>query len=605
MQTFKKIVYLFVTHQRKRALLLLLMILIMALLDMIGVASIMPFMAVLTNPSVVETNPILKMMFQASNIFGVETNQQFLIALGVLVFVMLVTSLTFKALTTWVQLRFIVMLEYNIGKRLIEGFLNQPYSWFLNRHSADLGKVILSQVKEVNGNAIGPMFHLISQSMVTIALVTLLFLADPKLSLIISITLGSAYLVIFKYIKGILERIGKERHISDKMRFESVTEAFGAAKEVKVGGLEKIFIKRFSNPAKIFARHTSTAQIISQIPRYLLEIIAFGGILLVMLYFMVRNNNFETALPLISLYAFAGYRLMPALQKIYISMTQLRFVGPALNNLYDELKSLKQPLSNKEQKNIKLNNSISLKNVCFNYPNMSRTTLKNINLNINVNSTVGIVGATGSGKTTLVDIILGLLESQQGTLEVDSKIIRTENVRAWQRCIGYVPQNIFLADDTIAANIAFGVESKDVDQKAVESAAKSANLHEFISKELSLKYQTIVGERGIRLSGGQRQRIGIARAIYHNPKLLVFDEATSALDNQTEALVMKTLKNLKNNITIILIAHRLSTVKECDNIFVLENGKLVNEGRYNNLLEESLVFKKLAQVNLGKNDKIN
>ena len=542
MQTFKKIVYLFANHQRKRALLLLVMILIMALLDMIGVATIMPFMAVLTNPGLVETNFILKIMFQASSIFGVETNQQFLIFLGILVFVMLITSLTFKALTTWFQLRFIVLLEYNIGKRLIERFLNQPYSWFLNRHSADLSKVILSQVKEVNGQAIGPMFHLIAQSMVTIALVTLLFLADPKLSLIISIVLGSAYLIIYKYIKGILERIGKERLMSDKMRFESVTEAFGAAKEIKVGGLEEIFIKRFSDPARIFARHTSTAQIISQLPRYLLEIIAFGGILLVILYFMTRNNNFETALPLISLYAFAGYRLMPALQKIYISMTQLRFVGPSLDNLYDELKSLKQPVSNQEQENITLNKSISLKNVFFNYPNMSRTALKNINLSIDVNSTVGLVGATGSGKTTLVDIILGLLESQKGSIEVDSKIITHKNIRAWQRSIGYVPQNIFLADDTIAANIAFGTNSKDIDQKAVERAAKLAYLHEFVSKELPAKYQTIVGERGVRLSGGQRQRIGIARALYHSPELLIFDEATSALDNQTEASVMKTLK---------------------------------------------------------------
>ena len=359
------------------------------------------------------------------------------------------------------------MIEYNICKRLIERFLNQPYSWFLNRHSADLSKVILSQVREVNGQAVAPMFHLISQSMVTITLVTLLFFADPKLSLIISIVLGSAYLIIYKYIKGILERIGKERLMSDKMRFESVTEAFGAAKEIKVGGLEEIFIKRFSDPARIFARHTSTAQIISHIPRYFLEIIAFGGILLVILYFMTRNNNFETALPLISLYAFAGYRLMPALQKIYISMTQLRFVGPSLDNLYDELKSLKQPVSNQKQENIRLNKSISLKNVFFNYPNMSRTALKNINLSIDVNSTVGLVGATGSGKTTLVDIILGLLESQKGSIEVDSKIITHKNIRAWQRSIGYVPQNIFLADDTIAANIAFGTNSKDIDQTAV------------------------------------------------------------------------------------------------------------------------------------------
>ena len=386
--------------------------------------------------------------------------------------------------------------------------------------------------------------------------------------------------------------------MSDRLRFESLTEAFGAAKEVKVGGLEKVYIKRFSNPSEIFAYNTSTAQIISQLPRYALEIVAFGGILLVILYFMSKNNNLGTALPMISLYAFAGYRLMPALQKIYISLTQIRFVGPALDNLYKDLKNLKPFNSNQVEDIITFNNMISLKGISFHYPDVSRIALKNIQINIPVGSAVGFVGVTGSGKTTMVDIILGLLEAQQGTLEVDGKVITENNVRAWQRCIGYVPQHIFLADDTVAANIAFGIETKDINQKDVERAAKLANLHEFVIEELSNKYQTVVGERGIRLSGGQRQRIGIARALYLKPQLLIFDEATSALDSQTEMTVMKSLKDLRKNITTILIAHRLSTVKDCDNIFVLEKGKLISEGKYNNLIEKSPVFRKLAQVKL-------
>jgi len=598
MQSFKKIIFLFNPNERKRALLLMVMMLIMALLDMIGVASIMPFVAVLTNPDVVETNFILNTMFQASSIFGVDNKQQFLFALGIIVFILLVTSLAFKALTTWVQLRFVQMREHSIGRRLVEGYLHQPYSWFLNRHSADLGKTILSQVQQVNGNAIGPMFNLISQSIVAIALISLLFVVDPELSLIISFTLCLTYALVFKLIKNILSRIGKERLMSDRLRFESLTEAFGAAKEVKVGGLEKVYIKRFSNPSEIFAYNTSTAQIISQLPRYALEIVAFGGILLVILYFMSKNNNLGTALPMISLYAFAGYRLMPALQKIYISLTQIRFVGPALDNLYKDLKNLKPFNSNQVEDIITFNNMISLKGISFHYPDVSRIALKNIQINIPVGSAVGFVGVTGSGKTTMVDIILGLLEAQQGTLEVDGKVITENNVRAWQRCIGYVPQHIFLADDTVAANIAFGIETKDINQKDVERAAKLANLHEFVIEELSNKYQTVVGERGIRLSGGQRQRIGIARALYLKPQLLIFDEATSALDSQTEMTVMKSLKDLRKNITTILIAHRLSTVKDCDNIFVLEKGKLISEGKYNNLIEKSPVFRKLAQVKL-------
>jgi len=600
MQTLKKILFFLSPSERKKALLLVIMMLIVGFLDMIGVASILPFMAVLTNPSIIETNSILNSMYEFSNIFGVNSTQEFLFALGILVFLLLITSLSFKALTTWVQLRFVAMREYSIGKRLIEGYLYQPYSWFLNRHSADIGKLVLSQVTQVIGDGMSPFFQMIAQIIVSLALIILIFITDPKLSLIILITLGLAYGLVYKVIKKILSRIGKERLIADKSRFKIVSEAFGAAKEVKVGGLEENYIKRFNDPAKIFAYNTSTAQIITQLPRYILEIIAFGGILLVILYTMSKNDNFTTALPLISLYAFAGYRLLPALQKIYSAVTQLRFVSPALDNLYDELRAIKIPNSTKIKDSLLFNKMISLKNVSFSYPDVSRKTLDNINLNIPIYSSTGFVGVTGSGKTTVIDIILGLLETQQGTLEVDGKIITKNNIRAWQDCIGYVPQSIFLSDDTIAANIAFGIDKQDINLKAVENAAKLANLHEFVTKELSKKYQTVVGERGIRLSGGQRQRIGVARALYHEPQLLVFDEATSALDNQTEKEVMNSLRNLRKKITTILIAHRLDTIKHCDNIFIIKNGKLISEGKYDNLIKESLIFKKLAQAELEK-----
>ena len=231
------------------------------------------------------------------------------------------------------------------------------------------------------------------------------------------------------------------------------------------------------------------------------------------------------------------------------------------------------------------NIAITLNDVSYNYPNSSRTTLKNINLSISAKTTVGLIGTTGSGKTTMVDIILGLLEAQKGTLEIDGQIITKQNSRAWQRSIGYVPQHIYLSDNTIADNITLGIDSKNINLEAVEKASKIANLHDFVENELPEKYQTIVGERGVRLSGGQRQRIGIARALYKNPNILILDEATSALDNQTEKAVMDAINNLGKNITIILIAHRLSTVKKCDKIFLLENGKLKKEGTFAELIK--------------------
>ena len=347
MQTFKKLLFLLTPYERKRAILLIVMIFIMALLDIIGVASIVPFIAVLSNPSFIETNIILDSTFQISKKFGVENYQEFLFMLGALVFVLLIISLTFKALTTYAQVRFVQMREYTIGKRLIEGYLNQPYSWFLSRHSADLGKTILSEVSQIILNGMKPLIELIAQSMVTFLLIVLLIIADPKLTLIIGLSLTTAYLIIFNFIRKYLARSGQNRLLNNQLRFTAVSEAFGASKEVKIGGLEQVYIKIFSKSAKIVARAQALSQVISQLPRFILEAVAFGGILLIILYIISQTGSFNNALPIISLYVFAGYRLMPALQGIYSSFTQLTFVGPSLDKLHNDLKNLK--VSNKYQ----------------------------------------------------------------------------------------------------------------------------------------------------------------------------------------------------------------------------------------------------------------
>jgi ABC-type multidrug transport system fused ATPase/permease subunit len=574
MQTFKKLLFLLSAHERSRAGLLLIMIIIMSLLDMIGVASILPFIAVLTNPNLIETNNILNLVFQISNRFGVQTNQEFLIFLGALVFLMLITSLTFKGFFVFIQTRFIFMREFSIGKRLVEGYLHQPYSWFLSHHSADLGKTILSEVSKVIGNGIKPLIELIGKSVLVIFIIALLIIVDPKLIFVVGLSLGCAYLLIFYSVRNYLTKIGDKRLKSNQSRFTAVSEAFGAAKEVKVGSLEKFFIKKFSNSSQIYSKTQALSIVIGQLPRYILESIAFGGIILLIIYKMSQNGNFNNSLPIISLYVLAGYRLMPALQQIYSSFTQLTFAGPSINKLYSDLNNLKAYEKDQEQNNLTFNKAITLNHVDYNYPNTSRTALKDINLSIPLNSIVGLIGPTGCGKTTTVDIILGLLEPKNGTLEVDGKVITEQNSRAWQRLIGYVPQQIYLSDDTIMANIAFGIEYKDIDQDMIKKVSKIANLHDFVIEELPKQYQTIVGERGIRLSGGQRQRIGIARALYHNPKVLILDEATSALDNQTEEAVMKSINNISKDITIILIAHRLNTVENCDIIFRFDKGSL-------------------------------
>ena len=577
--------YLLTSHERKISALLILMILIMALLDMVGVASIIPFIAVVTNPDLVETNVILKYLFETSKKFGVENIQQFLVVLGGLVFLTLVFSLTFKAFTTYFSLRFVQMREYSIGKRLIEGYLRQPYSWYLNKHSAELGKNILSEVGVVISTGLRPLIDLIANSVVTLSLTILLVIVDPKLMFIVSCSLGLTYGLIYWFTSKFLKIIGKERTEQNQLRFLAINEVFGAIKEIKVAGLEKNYIKRFSDSAAVFATNNSYALSIEQVPRYILEAIAFGGIMLVILYLMSQTGSFNNALPIISVYVFAGYRLMPALQMIYRSVTLLTYSQTALGTLVKNFKELEQEKLSEDKNFVFFNKTITLKNINYSYPSSSREVLKNINFAIPAKTSVGLIGTTGSGKTTMVDIILGLLEAQKGTLEVDGNLITKKNARSWQRSIGYVPQHIYLSDDTVAANIAFGLNDQDIDQEAVEKASKLANLHLFVTEELPKKYQTKVGERGVRLSGGERQRIGIARALYHNPQLLILDEATSALDSQTEAAIMDAVNTLSKNITIILIAHRLTTLSKCDNIIKLKKGEIIDQGKFDRMID--------------------
>ena len=291
MKIFNKLFFLLSHNERKRAILLLIMIVIMALLDAIGIASILPFIAVLTNPSLIETNIFLNIMYQTSNRFGVETNQEFLFFLGVLVFLILVISLTFKALTTYVQVRFVYMREYSIGKRLVEGYLHQPYSWFLSRNSSDLGKTILSEVSQVISNGIKPLMELIAKSILAIVITTLLFSVDPKLTLIVGLSISFAYLVVFYFVRNLLSRSGKERLKSNQLRFIAVSEAFGAIKEVIIRGLEKFYIRSFSNSSQNYARTIALSQVIAQLPKFILEIISFGGILLIIIYKMTQSKS--------------------------------------------------------------------------------------------------------------------------------------------------------------------------------------------------------------------------------------------------------------------------------------------------------------------------
>jgi ABC-type multidrug transport system fused ATPase/permease subunit len=593
--TIRKLLSLLSPEERRRGYFLLAMVVAMAILDMVGIASILPFMSVLSNPDVVVSNKYLAAVYREMNFSSAES---FLAFLGLTVFVLLLFSTAFKALTTYSLLRFSQMREYSISRRLVAGYLHQPYDWFLNRHSADIGKTVLSEVGQVINGSVVPMMQLIAQGAVALAIMCLLVVAQPMVAVAMILGLGAVYATIYVSSRRYLSRLGADRVIANRQRYQVTHEAFGGIKDVKVAGLEESLLLRFESPAKRYAKTQTASQLVAQLPRYALEIVAFGGMLSLATYAISLPGGLGSALPLMALYGLAGFRLLPALQQIYAHLTRIRFSGPALDRLYTDISALPPvaealPATGTERPS-QLANGLALVHVTYSYPNAQRDALNGFSMDVPAHSIVGLVGTTGSGKTTAVDILLGLLSPQAGQLLVDGVPISPINVRAWQRMVGYVPQQVFLIDDTVAANIAFGVPADQVDHAAVERAGRIANLHDFVSTQLPQGYQTAIGERGVRLSGGQRQRIGIARALYHDPEVLVLDEATSALDNLTEQAVMEAVNNLGHRKTIVLIAHRLSTVRDCDKIFILEDGKLVDQGGYTELLERNARFRAMA-----------
>ena len=588
--------------EKKQLLLILILALIVAVIDMVGVASIFPFVAVLANPQLIDTNKFLIYFHQLLNNFKILSNQEFLFILGLTVFVILVISLIVRMIAMYFQSRFGLMREYSISKRLTEIYLSQPYVWFLNQHTTNLSKRVLSDVYALVEGVIMPCVSIVVQSIITLILLTLLFFINFKLALTIAIVLGISYLILFYLIKKKLSKIGSDRFEANTNRAMILDEMFGGIKEVKFRGLEQTYLDLFQKPAKIYAHSQSLSTAISNLPRFFIEGIAFGGMIILVLFLIARGLFFADIIPVIVLYAFTGYRLLPVLQNLYSAVSTLRVYKAVLDPLYKDFintQSFDQlPIS--QQSVINLTQSIILKNISFTYPNAKLASLKNVNLSIPALSKVAIVGVTGSGKTTLVDLIMGLLDADHGIISVDKNAITRTNKRAWQKIIGYVPQQVYLTDDSLAANIAFGVPAQQINYELVENVAKIANLHNFVTKELLDGYNTIIGERGIRLSGGQRQRIAIARALYDNPQVLILDEATSALDNLTEHAVMDAVNNLKGSKTIIIIAHRLSTVEKCDIIFLLEQGQLKAQGSYHELKKSNEIFNSMTKTTFDK-----
>jgi ABC-type multidrug transport system fused ATPase/permease subunit len=594
LQAFRKLRNVLGARQRRNTVLIFAMMVILGLLEAGSVASIMPFLAVLMHPGIVQSNTYLAALY--SRLAFSDTNA-FLVFLAAVVFVVVVGRIAFTALTQYALVRYSAGLSYFLSTWLLEKYLRQPYVWFLNHHSSDLGKSILAEVDQVVDQSLTPGLQVIAQAIVTMSIVTVLMSAAPAMTVSIMLVLGGAYTAVYLGVRNYLSRMGHERLACNRERFKTIQEVLSGIKEVKVRGLETAYLQKFRAAADRLARRRATSNIIGQLPRQVFEAVTLGGMLIVLMMMLARSqDDISKVVAIVGLYSFAGLRLLPALQIIYFSLTKITFGRAGLDALHADLTmtSAQNAAGSRDTAHLPLRERLELRDVTYAYPGSSRSALVDVTLSIPARTTVGFVGATGAGKTTIVDVILGLLGPLQGEVLVDGTPIGRDNVRAWQRTIGYVPQHIFLADDTVAANIAFGVPPHKIDMRTVKDAARYAELHAFVTEELPQGYETAIGERGVRLSGGQRQRVAIARALYHDPDVLILDEATSSLDNLTEEAVMDALHNLAHVKTILLIAHRLSTVRACDRIFLLAHGRLEAFGTFDELLTHNAGFKKLA-----------
>ena len=586
--------YLFKKKEKFQISLLLIGSIIMAFFEVVGVASILPFMSMVLDPDQISSNQILSFLFNFFNFDNVET---FLFYSGVAVLVLLAFSNFFSAFMYWAITYFSKMQGHIISMRLLKHYLSNNYLFFIERNSSDLGKNILSEIDRVVKGVVLQALQAISKAILTIVVFTFLIYINPFIAIISVLSIGGAYFIFYIISRSYLSTIGEKQSIALFHRYRTVDEAMMGIKDIKLKSLERNFIGRFRQPSIDNARFSAQGLVIAILPRYLLETVAFGGIISIILILLSNDVLISEIIPVLSLYAVAGYRLLPAVQNIYSAQSMIKYNRPALMIIINDLKEIKieekNELSNEVDQMIKFDKKITVNDIFFKYPKSEKNVIDGISLSILKNTSIGFAGSTGSGKTTLIDVILGLLDPKKGNIIIDDTIINKQNLLSWQNKISYVPQTIFLIDESISSNIAFGIKREEIDHDRVVKAAQLANLDRFV-EDLPEKYDTLVGENGVKLSGGQRQRIGIARALYNEPEVLVLDEATSALDGITENYVMEAIESLSNKLTLIIVAHRITTIENCDMIYFLEEGKIKDYGTYNELISKNSQFKKMA-----------
>jgi ATP-binding cassette, subfamily B, bacterial PglK len=576
----KKLWLMFSPAQRRSGILLLGLMLIGMVLETLGISLVIPILALMTKGDLSSDYPMLLPWLE---LLGNPSPEELIIfAMLVLVGVYIVKVL-FLAFLVWLQARFISWVNSDFSLRLFTGYLRQPYTFHLQRNSVELIRNAMNQTGQVVG-AIQSYLVIATESFMLFGILALMLVVETVGTLLVVSVFGLASWGFYRFTRVRIKFWGEAFQNHDKLRLQYLREGLGAAKDVKLLGREKEFIDRYQVHNLGSAQINKKRSFLIALPRFWLEILGVTGIVSIVLLMIYQNKPMESLVPTLGVFAVAAFRIMPSANRLLNATQNVRFLSAAFNNLHQEFSLLGEAESMKEYSSLPFEKALVLENVSFCYPSTEALVLKQINLSIEQGESVGFIGSTGAGKSTLVDIILGLLIPTSGVVKVDGVDIQS-NLRGWQDRIGYVPQSIFLTDDTIRNNIAFGLSGDQIDDTAIWKSLSSAQLVQFV-KGLPKGLDTQIGEGGIRLSGGQRQRIGIARALYFNPSVLVLDEATSSLDTITEGDFIDAVCALKGDKTLIIVAHRLTTIEHCDYLFKVENGTIVEKGTVSTLLSK-------------------
>ena len=583
------------SSQRRRFYTLQILVIIMTFAEVASIFSITPFMAIVGDPSLLQKENLLGTLYIKSNL---ASPYEFIFYLGFIVLGILMISAFISIFITWRLAIFSTKIGVEIGDSLYSHYLNQDWLFHTRGSSSNLTKKISTDTARLTTEFILPLMYLNSRLCLTLIVVLILLIYDPLVLTICLVIFSGGYFFIFKIAQTKLEINNKNISNMFLERYKLMNSGFGGIKEVLLMGKSSNFIKLFTTAGNKLAYSQGVNKAIALVPRYFMELMGFTFMISLVLYLISKSQGvlfLASILPILSIYAIAGIKLLPALQQIFGAITTIKGNLSAYKSIEEDLKNINTQVKKKIEANKQVwskHNEICLKNITFNFTEKKFFTINNVSLTIKPNTSVGFLGKSGSGKSTIIDIITGLIDPNQGEITIDGIPLNKKNLRTWQNKIGIVPQAIFLLEGSIAENVAFGISHDLIDYQQVKKVLKLAYLEEWLSG-LENGIHTKVGERGIQLSGGQRQRIAIARSLYYEPDVLIFDEATSALDRITEKTIMNSIDDFSGKKTLIMISHRLTTVQKCDQIFIIDKGSIIDSGTYQELLKKNEQFKKM------------